>query len=164
MKKLYLPLVIAILLTALFFFLINVMGSSPGDTSGNGNPAIILMMLLVPLFCFFIYFSYKFFTQVTHQSKSLVYMVIAIVAHLLVGLVYQIYAFRNYKKLLQDVYYEEFLTVDYDYIDQITSFLSIHVNSQYFNINTFFMFLSLSMFIPVLIIFAQRLIKQMMSS
>ncbi|MCG3088903.1 hypothetical protein [Sporosarcina cyprini] len=59
----------------------------------------------------------------------------------------------KYKTLLAETYKKEVGHIDWGYIDTITSFMSLHVNSQYFNVNSYFMFLSFAIFLAQLIVY-----------
>ncbi|MDZ5474001.1 hypothetical protein SM124_19965 [Bacillus sp. 31A1R] len=76
---------------------------------------------------------------------------LVILLHIIGGTLYQTISFRNYRDFLAEVYKQNFGFTDWEYINQITSFMSIHVNNQYFNINTFLMFTTLSIFIAIVI-------------
>lgn len=76
--------------------------------------------------------------------------------HLILSYFYQRSAFLKYREILAEVYQANFGFVDWEYIDQITTFSSIHVNSQYFNLNTYLMFLTASVLIALLIMYLSQ--------
>ncbi|WP_160036928.1 hypothetical protein [Paenibacillus sp. An7] len=145
-KALFATLIIVFLL----FMFGNSMTTIPGQSSGNGNPAILL---LLPLSIFFIVLTFqwfKFFKDKMMSNKTVIILSLLIICHHAIGLYYQIMSFQSYRILLAEVYERQFGTIDWDYINSITSGLSIHINNQYFNINTYFLFLSLSLLIWLL--------------
>ncbi|GGA79890.1 hypothetical protein [Ornithinibacillus halotolerans] len=159
MKKEFLKLIIIIVFSAVLFYFVNTMTPLPSQSSGNGNPAILLMFILAPLFCYLVILWLNLFRDMNINLLILVIVMIVIAIHWVIGFYYQISSFMKYKKLLQDVYQEEMGFVDYEYIDQITDFFSIHMNSQYFNLNTYLMFLTMSIFISILIMIKQKSFK-----
>lgn len=152
---------IASAISGVLFYFINLMNPSPGKTSGNGNPALIHMVVLVPLFCYLVILFVKFFKEMNIKPTMLVLGIVAIATHWMVGFFYQKGSYIKHKNILQDLYYEQHGFEDNVYIDQITSLFSIHVNSQYFNLNTYLMFLTLSILISFLVIIMQKRIKSM---
>ncbi|WNF38360.1 hypothetical protein RJD24_08035 [Bacillaceae bacterium IKA-2] len=159
MKKIFLQAIIISVISAVLFYLSNLMNPSPGQSSGNGNPAIIFMFILVPLFCYLVILWVKLFKKVNLKPTMLVLGIVAIATHWMVGFFYQKGSLIKYKNILQDAYHEQHGFVDNVYIDQITSLFSIHVNNQYFNLNTYLMFLTLSILISSLVIITQKSIK-----
>jgi hypothetical protein len=147
-------------ISGVLFYLINLMNPSPGKTSGSGNPALIYMIVLVPLFCYLVILCVKLFKEMNVKPTMLVIGIVAIATHWMVGFFYQKSSYIKFKSILQDLYYEQHGFEDNVYIDQITSLFSIHVNSQYFNLNTYLMFLTLSILISFLVIIMQKIIKR----
>lgn len=144
----------ALFATLIIIFLIFMFGNSmtttPGRSSGNGNPAILL---LFPLSIFFIVLTFQWFKVFKGKmisKKRVIILSLLVICHHVIGVYFQIMSFRSYRIFLAKVYEGQFGTIDWDYINSITSGLSIHINNQYFNINTYFLFLSLSLFIWLL--------------
>ncbi|MGE6486891.1 hypothetical protein ACQKE5_01220 [Paenisporosarcina sp. NPDC076898] len=85
-------------------------------------------------------------------TRTTILLVIAgTIAHFVLGILYQRSAYLAYRQVIANAYEKEFGYVDSVYINQITSFqsLSIHLNNQYFNVNTFLMFCSLSILLAL---------------
>ncbi|MBM6617862.1 hypothetical protein [Bacillus suaedaesalsae] len=127
------------------------MNPNPGQTSGNGNPAILFVGILFVVFCSLVFVWYKILKEFTLNRMTFIMIVTVLVIQLTSSFLYQRQAFFTYKKLLASVYQEQFGFIDWQYIEDITSFMSIHVNSQYFNVNTYFMFVSSSVLIALII-------------
>ena len=159
MKKVLLKVVVISIIGAVLFYIINLMNPSPGQSSGNGNPAIIFMFILVPLFCYSVILWVKLFKEINLKPSMLVLGIIAIATHWIVGFYYQKGSLIKYKTILQEEYHKQHGFVDNVYIDQITSLFSIHVNSQYFNPNTYLMFLTLAILISFLVNITLKSIK-----
>lgn len=151
-KKIFLVISILLVTTALFW-LGNLGTPSPGSTSGNGNPAILFMGLLLVLFFFLVYLWKRIIDALRLTRTTKLIVIIAIIAHYILGIMYQRSSFLAYRQVIADAYEKEYGSVDWWYIDQITSIwsLSIHLNNQYFNVNTFLMFCSLSILLALFI-------------
>ncbi|MGN7356185.1 MULTISPECIES: hypothetical protein [unclassified Paenibacillus] len=81
------------------------------------------------------------------SCAKIVILWLIIAGHFTIGIYYQMTSYRKYRIFLSRVYEEKFGEIDWPYIKSITSGLSIHINNQYFNGNTFLLFVSLSLFI-----------------
>jgi hypothetical protein len=139
------------LLAIPLFWVCNLMNPEPGQTSGNGNPAILLLFIIVILFFCLLYLWTKIFNELTIKPVILITGITLTFIHLVVSFLYQRNAFLKYKKVLAETHKENFGSIDWQYIESITSFMSIHVNKQLFNLNTYFMFLSASIFLSLLL-------------
>ncbi|MGE7624602.1 hypothetical protein ACQKMD_16555 [Viridibacillus sp. NPDC096237] len=160
MIKLQKILLIGVILLAIPLFWINyLMTPNPGSPSGNGNPAIIVVViLLIFLFCL-IYLWLRLFNQYRLKLKVLVVSIFITITHLVIAYLYQKRSFIKYRKFLADVYEKKFKFVDWEYIDHITSFMSIHVNNQFFNANTYFMYISISLLAALILYEMNRLLR-----
>ncbi|MGE7909485.1 hypothetical protein [Lysinibacillus xylanilyticus] len=125
------------------------MTARPGTTSGNGNPVLIVVALLFPLFIFIVILWRRIFgVHSISQSFSIVGIILTFV-HLMIAFIYQRISLANYREIIKDAYLEKYGEVDSQYIQDITTGITIHVNNLYFNVNTFFMFISFSIFIAL---------------
>ena len=158
-KKEHITLIAISILAIPLFWISNVMTPNPGQSSGNGNPAILFMGIICILFCSLVYLWVRTFNNYRHRLNSVtgIICIFLLTFHLFISSLYQRHSFIHYKNVLADAYKERFGTVDWVYIDQITSFMSIHVNNQYFNVNTYFMFLAFSILTAILIVYLQKL-------
>lgn len=151
MKKKILMVVSVLVVTAAFFGLWNVSTPSPGSSSGNGNPAILFMGVLLILLCILVYLWGRILDDIRIKRTTALLVIAGNIAHFMVAILYQRSAFLAYRQVIAIAYEKDFGYVDWVYIDQITSFwsLSIHLNNQYFNVNTFLMFCSLSILLAL---------------
>ncbi|TKC18873.1 hypothetical protein [Robertmurraya kyonggiensis] len=160
-RKEKIVLLVLCIFTMLLFWLGNLMNPKPGSSSGNGNPAILIMWTLVPLFCYLVYLWFRVIRSYTIKKMIISLGSLLILVHLIVAYLYQRSAFLKYREILAEAYKANFGFIDWEYIDQITTFSSIHVNNQYFNPNTYLMFLTASILIALVIIyFSQEWRKQ----
>ena len=143
-------LILLSLLCALLFFFINQMTPHPGRTSGNGNPAIPIIAVLFLLFCYLVVLWVKVSKNVVVNRLRLIFPMVLIVIYWIFGILYQKNSFIVYRNVLANAHKEKYNVNDWEYINQITSFMSIHVNNQYFNVNTFLLFITASLFIALL--------------
>jgi heme/copper-type cytochrome/quinol oxidase subunit 2 len=140
-------LVISVIILGIFLFF-NKTTPQPGASSGNGNPAILAVLFLIPLFILLVLLWVRVFT--VHSISNLGLMIFAIgnVIHLIIAFFYQKKEFNEYRQVIAEAILKRTGFVDMEYIDAITRGLSIHVNNQYFNLNTYFMFMSLQWLLP----------------
>ncbi|MED1601581.1 hypothetical protein [Alkalihalophilus marmarensis] len=157
MKRHFTLLFISILMSGLFFYIFNLSTPPPGSVSGNGNPMLLFIPILVILFVGFIFSMIKVIEHFRVSIRAVTITMMALLLHWLVGLTYQRTAFDNYREVLAEVYQKEWGYVDWYYIEQITSsLLSVHTNKLYFNLNTYIMFLTLSLFLSLAYILVKR--------
>ncbi|MFE8699683.1 hypothetical protein ACFYKX_03485 [Cytobacillus sp. FJAT-54145] len=150
MKNAIILFFVQIIIGGLFYF-INIMTPHPGQSSGNGNPAIIVMGVIVLLFIWSVLLWGRVLSNFDFPYKVYRIFIIFILLHWTFGVYFQRQSFLEYRELLSSIQQKNFGVVDLEYISQITSFMSIHVNNQYFNANTYLLCLSLSILIAILL-------------
>jgi len=141
---------VTLIITLLIFWFGNAMTTTPGRSSGNGNPAIILFIPLFILFIVLVFQWFKIFRHKIISIKTILICSLVAICHQVLGIYYQMISFRNYRDFLAEVYEGQFGEVDWQYVHSITTGLSIHINNQYFNINTYLLFLNFSLFVWLL--------------
>lgn len=141
-------LITVLLFTAGGFIFSNLMTPAPGSSSGNGNPAILFVLLLPFILFYLIVFWRGIFRVLPFKKKWII--AVAGSAYCASAVMYQRWSFVRYVDEMRQGYKEQFGYVDEEYIQDIAVFLSIHVNNQYFNINTFIAFVVLTIVIGVL--------------
>ncbi len=135
-------------LTALAIFQIaNRMTAGPTTTSGNGNPVLVGVFILVPIFFLMVMLWVRVFHVHSIGIRTSLIGLFVISIHLIVAFIYQKHALDQYREFIKNAFIEKDGMVDLQYVESITSFLGIHVNNQYFNLNTFFMFFTFSIFV-----------------
>jgi len=131
-----------------------------GTSSGNGNPAILLFIPLFILFLLLVYQWIRVFQHTEISLKRLSLFVTALVGYIIAGYVYQLHRLEIYREIQADAFELKNGYIDWHYIESITSgILSIHMNNQFFNWNTYFMMLAFSL----LLCFLYRLIQGLMN-
>ncbi|WP_316568750.1 hypothetical protein [Neobacillus sp. YIM B06451] len=138
------------------FWICNLTNPEPGQTSGNGNPAILLLGVILIMFCCLVYLWIKILNEKTIKPEALSFGVSVTFIQLVISILYQRGAFLKYKNHLAEMHKEDFGFIDWQYIESITSFMSIHVNKQYFNLNTYLMFISASILLSLLIVYFRK--------
>lgn len=137
--------------SGLLFFFINQMTPHPSQTSGNGNPAIPLIILLFFLFCYLAFLWLKTFNNIIIKRLHLILVMLIITIFWIIGVLYQKAAFIVRRDVLAEAYKVKHGSTDWEYINQITSsILSIHVNNHYFNVVTYFIFISAPLLIAII--------------
>ena len=150
MKIAKITLLVASILSLGIFLLSKQMTPIPGTTSGNGNPALFLSLILIPLFVLMVILWIRILNVHSFSNNVLIIGILGIFIHLTVGLLYQRNALIEYRQIIEDALFKKEGVVDAEYLQSITSLFSIHVNNQYFNLNTFFMFVTFSILVAIL--------------
>ncbi len=131
---------------SLILFLVgNSMTPPPGTISGNGNPALILFFILIPILICLVLFSVILIRSYSIKNKYLYFTMIILILHFILGFLYQRKELNEYREVIKGVLLERDGIADLHYVESMTGFLSYHVNNQYFNVNTFFMFLAFAL-------------------
>lgn len=140
---------IYLLLNLTVIFLIVMFGNGMtlklGSSSGNGNSAILLFFPLFILFIILVFQWFQLFRNKKSNMKLNIALVILLISHIIVGIYYQTKSYHRYR--LTEVFIDQFGYFDKIHIDSITSAFSIHINNQYFNWNTYFLLINVSMLI-----------------
>lgn len=136
-------------LTVIFLIVMFGNGMTPklGSSSGNGNPAILLFFPLFILFIILVFQWFQLFRNKKSNMKLNIALLILLISHIIVGIYYQIKSYHRYRELLTKVFIDEFGYFDKIHIDSITSAFSIHINNQYYNWNTYFLLINVSVLI-----------------
>ncbi|WP_052475193.1 hypothetical protein [Bacillus badius] len=142
-------LVISSLILALFM-LANTMTPSPGTSSGNGNPALFILFILIPLFTIMVALWISLLHTYPFRLPVYLMSMFLIVLHLSIAFVYQKIQLAQYREVIEKALIKRNGFADAAYIEDITAGLSFHVNNQYFNFNTYLMFLTFSLFSAML--------------
>lgn len=153
MKVAKITLLITSLVVLLLFYLSNRMTVSPVTISGNGNPALIVVAILLPMFFLMVILWVRILKVHSISKRFYIVGIILTFVHLILAFIYQRISLTNYRDVIKDALIEKNGEVDDRYVQSITTVLDIHVNNQYFNINTFFMFISLSIFIALVVFY-----------
>lgn len=149
LKVAKLTLFIISLIVLVLFYVINRMTASPGTTSGNGNPALIVVAILLPLFILMVLLWGRILRVHSIGQRLVVVGLILTFIHLVTAFIYQRISLAKYRDIIKDALIEKYGEADKQYLQDITTGLTIHVNNQYFNFNTFLMFISFSLFIAL---------------
>lgn len=131
------------LIIAIFMFG-NLMTTTPGRSSGNGNPTILLVPPLLICFIILVIQWISIFKGKRYNIRTITSIFLFILVHFICGVYYQMLSFSKYRAYLAEVYANQFGNVDWQYINSITTGFSIHMNNQFFNWNTYLLFVSLS--------------------
>ena len=147
MRAAKVTLLILSLIALSVFQVINRMTVNPTTSSGNGNPALLLGAVLIPIFILMVLLWVRVLRVHSVKIRTSLLGLLAISIHLVIAFKYHKHVLNQYREFIKNAFIEKSGTVDLQYVESITSFLGIHVNNQYFNLNTFFMFLTFSIFI-----------------
>ncbi|WP_050180085.1 hypothetical protein [Domibacillus robiginosus] len=145
--------------TALAIFLFIVFGlfmvgfrmtPAPGTSSGNGNPALILLIGLIPLFLIITVLWWSWLRFYAIQAKMYLVAAVILIAHLAAAFFYRHHSLQAHRETIRQALLDRNSRIDEQYVESITTGLSIHINNQNFNVNTFFMFLSATLLAAIL--------------
>ena len=160
MKKTAIILIISIVITAILFAGSHLLTVSPGTISGNGNPTLLVFFVLMPLIPVYIVLWRRFFIYWNLSCKNVAAIFVIGMVHLVAGFLYQRVKFAEYKEVIRQALIERDGSVDSYYLDSITSGITIHVNNQYFNTNTFFMFLTATILLTCVAYAADKVVRR----
>lgn len=132
------------------FIMGNLMTVSPGASSGNGNPAHLLLIGIIPLFFVLSFLWISLFQLFSIRTSSYIVGLFAVLFHLTVAFLYQRSELNDYREVIGQALASRNGTADMIYLKSITSGWTIHVNNQYFNLNTFLMFMTASIFVAIM--------------
>ena len=115
-------------------------------SSGNGNPAILLFIPLSILFLVLVNQWIRVFKDVKMSLTSLSLLIFTLAGYIIAGYIYQLRRLEIYRQIQAEAFESEYGKVDWTHIESITSgILSIHMNNQFFNVNTYFMMMAFSL-------------------
>lgn len=140
-----------VILINLFFIDVCTLKNTYGG--GNGNPALLFILLLIPLL---IYVSRFLLSEIPHRIVSPPAKVLTVflsVPVIIFGFTHQREFHRSVRLQLIDVSLKKWGEVDMDYIDILTDGLTIFTNTVYFNLVTLSMFIA---FIFILGVFIKK--------
>lgn len=124
----------------------NVMTPKPGTSSGNGNPVILLLIPLSILFLVLVLQWIRMFKDLKMSLSKLSMLILALAGYIIAGYVFQLYRLEIYRDIQADAFELRYGEVDWNHIKSITTgILSIHMNNQFFNWNTYFMMIAFSL-------------------
>ena len=164
MKGVKIILLIVYLLVLGVFLLINQMTPIPGASSGNGNPALFIAWVLLPFLYFLVLLWIRILRMYSINSFFSLGGLLAIIIHQFTAFSYQKREINEYRQVIKNELFKRYGNVDEEYVQMITKGLSIHVNNQYFNLNTYFMFVTFSILVAIVcILWIRKKEKNMMS-
>ncbi|WFB56726.1 hypothetical protein [Paenibacillus sp. BR1-192] len=160
MRRFAALIIIALALLGMVLFG-NMMTPRPGSSSGNGNPAILLLIPLSILFLMLVYQWFRIFKQLKMPLSWLSLVILALAGYITAGYAYQLHRLEIYREILAEAFQLRWGQTDWEHIESITSggLLSIHMNNQFFNWNTYFMMIAFSL----LLCFMYKLIQHIMN-
>ncbi|WP_098747495.1 hypothetical protein [Paenibacillus sp. EZ-K15] len=155
----YIGLIINAFVCLILVLFGNAMTPEPGRSSGNGNPAILLIIPLSLLFLVLVYQWIRVFKDLKMSLSTVSFVILALAGYIVAGYVYQLHRLEAYREVLAEAFELRYGEVDWAHIESITSgILSIHMNNQFFNLNTYFMMVAFSL----LLCFMYKLIQGLM--
>ncbi|MGP4109101.1 hypothetical protein [Virgibacillus sp. L01] len=134
--RLFLIISVLFILSVVGFFLTNVFTIDPDVVSGNGNPALLIIIPLVPVFIIFnLFLGIHVYTLLRTKFKSYVFMALSI---------FFIIIFTWGEIELAEDFYTQINVADQSF------FLNQYTNTVYFNLFTFLIVIFTSIFISAI--------------
>lgn len=147
-------LIVLLVICAIMFYLGNKMTTFPKQTSGNGNLAIVLVGILLIVSPFLVSSVVNKLERL--KIKTLPILLIGILSSLYMyfGYIHQLEKYLQFKKQVRNEMLSYDHMADNEFIDSALSGFSTYLNSQYFNLNTFGIYVSLILLISsILVVF-----------
>ncbi|MCC5892798.1 hypothetical protein [Exiguobacterium sp.] len=137
------------------FYLGNLLTVDPADISGNGNPAFLGLFFL---FFFILFFMLGWMELMANVRTRLLWSGFLVLPLIFVAAYrYQMNEFDRYRTYVKDIVMNQVGRGDLDYANSITSdVFSIYMNNQLFNVNTFFMYVGLTLWIGIALMLWHR--------
>lgn len=139
LKQLQIVLLVLITICAFFFWAGHGFEVSSHQISGNGNPGILFAYIIVFLFPLIVLGIIVLFYLIDARPLSLMTTIILAAIYTYIGYFHQRESFVTYQHLKRQQMIDAGLALDY--IDDVLVGFSIYLNSQFFNLNTFFMYI-----------------------
>lgn len=146
-----------------FFILLLLLGVqlSP-DAGGNGNPALIIIVFLIPLMIYYLYLFYQLIKRVS-SIKYLLFINLASVSILIWGWIHQVNKLSSIRMKIRLYLQQRGIPIDEQYIADVTTGLTQYTNTVYISYVTFFMSMSVVAFITCIIIFLKKVFRSIHS-
>ncbi|MDQ0205264.1 hypothetical protein [Alkalicoccobacillus murimartini] len=142
-------LTVLLILSAMGFGFCHMLANDTPPYSSMGNIAILFMIALIPLFIGVVYCWYVLIQPTTRKWRK--WLIFILPVHIFVAIIYQYRSLDDYRELLVENYNTYDQTTDQasteEYIEMITQGLNSQMNSQYFNLNTWLAFVSLTIWV-----------------
>lgn len=116
MKKLLVTLFFISILTLAVFLLINQMTPNPGTSAGNGNPALLIAMILPPFFIFMVILWVRIFCVQKIGSPVLIISILGIIIHLTIAFFYQKIQLNEYRQVIKEALIKRYGNADEEYL------------------------------------------------
>lgn len=144
-----------ILLSAIGFAFCYMLASPTPPYSSMGNVAIFFVGLLVPITAAIVYGWLKILGS-TFLSKWGTWLLVLLPIHIVGAIMWQVHLLDGYRKRLGDDLEDFFGYRDDQYILDITQGFADQLNNQFFNVNTWLAYISLTLWMALVIISLTR--------
>ncbi|GAA0451565.1 hypothetical protein [Alkalibacillus silvisoli] len=153
LRNTYTLLIMTAVLAFVLFLQVGAMSTLPGQSIDSVNRALPIIVLLIGLFFYLVYLWYELIRPYVVR-KWIAISAVFVSIHWGVAISDQYKSINQYREQLAEHFENQFGYVDWDYIDSIsTVFVSSHMNHQLYNVNTFLMYMSLSFFVAVVLVY-----------
>ena len=134
---------IEIVIIIVYLNLIKIFSVPPGVISGNGNPALLI---IIPLLFLLVWFGLTWFTWLRKLKLSVLIKLLIIIISIVIivfAIMQTTQAFKNFEVEFIENHERRYGgPIDNDYLEAILDGINIHTNYLYFNYTTFSIFVS----------------------
>lgn len=141
LRQLQIVLLVLMSICNFFFWAGHGFEVSSHQISGNGNPGILFAYIIAFLFPFIVLGTIALFYLIDARPLSLMTTIILSAAYAYIGYFHQRESYVTYQHLKRQQMIDAGLALDY--IDDVLVGFSIYLNSQFFNLNTFLIYICL---------------------
>ncbi|WP_068985581.1 hypothetical protein [Lysinibacillus xylanilyticus] len=101
MKFAKVKLLVVHILALGIFLIVNQMTPNSGDTSGNGNPALLIVWILIPILVFMVILWVRIFRMSSISNTVFIISIFGILVHLTVSFFYQKNELNEYREVIR---------------------------------------------------------------
>lgn len=165
-KMIILKLTILTVLCSFFFYIGNLLTISPTYISGNGNLSLLAIPAVLLCLIFLVIQWTKLVQYFNIRTSALIAGFIGLVLVLLWRVNYQIDSYRDYQSFVRDLALQReveggaSLEASLQYVNQIADWDSPYMSNQIFNLNTFIMYLCLTLLFGMAVTITYKLKKR----
>lgn len=140
-----------LLLSAIGFAFCHMLASPTPPYSSMGNVAIFFVGMLVPITGVIVYGWLKLFGS-TFLRTWRKWLLILLPLHIVGAIMWQVHLLDDYRKMLGDDLEDFFGYRDDQYILDITQGFADQLNNQFFNVNTWLAYISMTLWLALMLV------------
>ncbi|MBM0064069.1 hypothetical protein [Alkalicoccobacillus gibsonii] len=147
-----------LLLSAIGFTFCHMLANPRPPYSSMGNVAIFFVGMLVPITGVIVYGWVRLLGSALFHKWSKWFLVLLPI-HIVAAILWQVYSLDSYREMLGNHLEAYYGSRDDQYILDITQGFDNQMNSQFFNLNTWLAYVSMTLWVALMISFVMKLRK-----